>query len=185
MTILAISDIHGSLHYLKKALKVFHSEGAELLLILGDELYHGPRNPLPEGYNPKEVAELLNTYKDRIIAVRGNCDSEVDQMVLDYPITSDISQLIWEGRRIIASHGHIYSEDKLPPMSHGNIFIYGHTHIPVAHTREGVFILNPGSISLPKGGFDPSYGIFKDGSFKVKSFTGEIIEEISFKVEDK
>ncbi len=180
MTILTISDIHGSYHYLERALEVFHREKADLILILGDELYHGPRNPLPEGYNPKIVAETLNKYRDKIIAVRGNCDSEVDQMVLDYPITSDLSTLLWEGRRITATHGHIYNEENLPPMSRGDILIYGHTHLPVAKKEGGIFILNPGSISLPKGGNKNSYGIFRDSSFKVISFEGEVVAGISF-----
>ncbi len=180
MTILTISDIHGSHHYLERVLEVFHREEADLILILGDELYHGPRNPLPDGYNPKLVAETLNNYKDKIIAVRGNCDSEVDQMVLDYPITSDLSTIFWEGRRITATHGHIYNEDKLPPVSSGDILIYGHTHLPLAKKEEGIYILNPGSISLPKGGNPNSYGIFKDSSFKVISLEGEVVTEISF-----
>lgn len=180
MTILTISDIHGSHHYLEGVLEVFHRENADLILILGDELYHGPRNPLPEGYNPKLVAETLNKYKDKIIAVRGNCDSEVDQMVLDYPITSDLSTILWEGRRIIATHGHIYNEEKLPPMGSGDILIYGHTHLPVAKKEGDIFILNPGSISLPKGGHPNSYGILRENSFKVISLEGEIVKEISF-----
>lgn len=180
MTILTISDIHGSFHYLEKALGIFHKEKPDLILILGDELYHGPRNPLPKDYNPKLVAETLNKYKDKIIAVRGNCDSEVDQMVLDYPITSDLSTIFWNDRKIIATHGHIYNEDKLPPLSSNDILIYGHTHLPVAKKEKDIFILNPGSISLPKGGNPNSYGIFKDNSFKVISFDGDILKDISF-----
>lgn len=180
MTILTISDIHGSYHYLQKALEVFHREKADLILILGDELYHGPRNPLPQDYNPKLVAETLNKYKENIIAVRGNCDSEVDQMVLDYPITADLSTILWNNRRIVATHGHIYNEEKLPPLSSGDILIYGHTHLPVAKRDDDIFILNPGSISLPKGGNPNSYGIFKDDSFKVISFEEKVLKEISF-----
>lgn len=180
MTILTISDIHGSFYYLEKALDIFHREGADLLLILGDELYHGPRNPLPKDYNPKLVSETLNTYKDKIIAVRGNCDSEVDQMVLDYPITSDLSTIFWNNKKIIATHGHIYNEDNLPPICSKDILIYGHTHLPLAKRQDDIFILNPGSISLPKGGNSNSYGIFKDNSFKVISFEGDILKEVSF-----
>ena len=182
MTIFTISDIHGSHHYLEKALSAFEREKADILLILGDELYHGPRNPLPEGYNPKLTAESLNRYKDKIIAVRGNCDSEVDQMVLEYPIGSDLSTIFWEGKRITATHGHIYNEDNLPPMSIGDILIYGHTHLPAARRSEDIFILNPGSLSIPKGGYDNSYGIFKDNSFKVMDFDGKVIKEISFEI---
>lgn len=180
MIILTISDIHGSFYYLEKALDTFHKEKADLLLILGDELYHGPRNPLPKDYNPKLVAETLNTYKDKIIAVRGNCDSEVDQMVLDYPITSDLSTIFWNNNKIIATHGHIYNKDNLPPMSSKDILIYGHTHLPLAKVQDDIFILNPGSISLPKEGNPNSYGIFKDNSFKVISFEGDLLKEVSF-----
>ena len=180
MTIFTISDIHGSYHYLKKALTAFEEAEADLLLILGDQLYHGPRNPLPEDYNPKLVAETLNKYKDKIVAVRGNCDSEVDQMVLDYPITSDLSTVFWNNKRIVATHGHIYNEDNLPPVSRGDILIYGHTHLPLAKKEGDVIILNPGSIGIPKGGYPNTYGIFKGNSFKVISFDGEVIKEIVF-----
>ncbi|MGL5961019.1 MAG: phosphodiesterase, partial [Cetobacterium sp.] len=127
MKIFVISDIHGSSYFLKKALEAFHKEKADQILILGDELYHGPRNPLPIDYNPKEVVEILNKYKEKIIAVRGNCDSEVDQMLLEYPIMSDYSIIFLNGKKIFATHGHIYNEDKMPNLSAGNILIYGHT----------------------------------------------------------
>ncbi|MGL6130802.1 MAG: phosphodiesterase, partial [Fusobacteriaceae bacterium] len=125
MKIFVISDIHGSLFYLKKALEAFEKEEADYILILGDILYHGPRNQLPKEYNPKDVAEVLNGYKDKIISVRGNCDSEVDQMVIEFPIMSDYSNLFWNGHRIFATHGHHFNIEKLPPLQKGDILIHG------------------------------------------------------------
>ncbi len=181
MKIFVISDIHGSSYFLKKVLEAYKRENANYILILGDELYHGPRNPLPVEYNPKEVAEILNTYKEKIIAVRGNCDSEVDQMLLQYPIMGDYTTLFLDNKRIFATHGHIYGEDNLPDMSQGDIFIYGHTHLPVAYEKNGIYILNPGSISLPKGGNKNSYGLFENGFFYIKDLDGEILKEINLK----
>ncbi|MGL5088811.1 MAG: phosphodiesterase [Cetobacterium sp.] len=181
MKIFVISDIHGSSYFLKKALEAYEKEKADYILILGDELYHGPRNYLPQDYNPKEVSEILNKYKQKIIAVRGNCDSEVDQMLLEYPMMSDYTILLMNGKRIFATHGHIYSEEKLPNLSQNDVFIYGHTHLPVAYKKENIFILNPGSITLPKGGNLNSYGIFKGGFFYIKSLLGETIKKIELK----
>ncbi|MGL5000644.1 MAG: phosphodiesterase [Cetobacterium sp.] len=181
MKIFVISDIHGSTYFLKKALEAYKKEEADYILILGDELYHGPRNPLPQDYNPKEVSEILNKYKDKIIAVRGNCDSEVDQMLLEYPMMADYSIIFLNGKRIFATHGHIYNEEKLPNLSRNDIFIYGHTHLPVTYKKEDIFILNPGSITLPKGGNLNSYGIFKENFFYIKSLSGEIIKKIELK----
>ncbi|MGL5901743.1 MAG: phosphodiesterase [Cetobacterium sp.] len=181
MKIFVISDIHGSSYFLKKALEAFHKEKADQILILGDELYHGPRNPLPIDYNPKEVVEILNKYKEKIIAVRGNCDSEVDQMLLEYPIMSDYSILFLNGKKIFATHGHIYNEDKLPNLSDGNILIYGHTHLPLANKKDKIYILNPGSITLPKGGNENSYGIFEEDMFYIKNLDGKIITKLELK----
>lgn len=181
MKIFVISDMHGSKYFLEKAMKCYEEEKADYILILGDQMYHGPRNPLPEEYNPKDVAEILNRYKDKIIAVRGNCDSEVDQMLLDFPIMGDYSTLFYKGKRIFATHGHIYSEDNLPKINKGDIFIYGHTHIPVAKEEAGIIILNPGSTSLPKNGNLNSYGIFDEDMFYVKSLDKEIIKSIKLK----
>lgn len=181
MKIFVISDIHGSIYYLKKSLELYEKERADYILILGDELYHGPRNPLPLEYNPKEVAEILNKYKDKIIAVRGNCDSEVDQMLLEYPIMGDYTTILLNNKRIFATHGHIYREDNLPNLQEGDIFIYGHTHLPVAYKVNEIYMLNPGSISLPKGGNKNSYGIFENNYFYVKSLEGEILKEIELK----
>lgn len=130
MKLFFMSDIHGSAYWLKKALEAFEQEQAKHLVILGDFLYHGPRNPLPEQYDPKEVASLLNGCKERILAVRGNCDSEVDQMLIEFPMMSEYAVLFYEGRRIFATHGHHHHIDNLPTLSAGDLFIQGHTHVP-------------------------------------------------------
>lgn len=178
MKLFVISDIHGSLEYLKKALKAYEEENADIILILGDVLYHGPRNPIPDSYDPSSVATLLNNLKNKIIAVRGNCDSEVDQMLLEYPIMSDFSTVFWNDKRIFITHGHIYNKDNMPNICPGDILIHGHTHIPLAEIHEDIFILNPGSITFPKENFPNSYGIFEKDSFKIKSFEKIIIKEI-------
>jgi putative phosphoesterase len=180
MKLFFLSDIHGSLFFLEKALRRFEEEKAGAILLLGDELYHGARNPLPEGYNPKKVAETLNGYADRIVAVRGNCDSEVDEMVLQYPIMSTYSMVFYSGRRIFLTHGHIFNEEKLPPLQGGDLFAYGHTHIPRAVRQGNLVILNPGSVSIPKGGFPHSYGVLEGSRFAVKDLDGKEFMQIDF-----
>lgn len=179
MKIMFLSDIHGSNFYLQKAISKFLDEKADIIVLLGDILYHGPRNSLPKEYDPKKVADTLNQYKDKIIAVRGNCDSEVDQMMLEFPILSDYVLILNEGKKVFATHGHIYNEDKNPPISKNEILIHGHTHIPVAKKVEQRYILNPGSISLPKNDYKNSYGILFNNNFEVKSLDGEIIKKIN------
>ena len=132
-------------------------------------LYHGPRNPLPDSYNPAEVALKLNQFADRIIAVRGNCDSEVDQMLLDFPIEASWQQVITDNRRLFLTHGHLFNPEKLPPLRAGDVFVYGHTHIPKAEKQGDIFLFNPGSASLPKGGYPTSFGMLTDGVLKVLS----------------
>jgi len=180
MKLFFISDIHGSLYYTRKALEVFKEENADYIVILGDELYHGARNPLPKEYNPKEVAQLLNEHKDKIIAVRGNCDSEIDEMVLDYPIMSTYSSILYNNRRLFLTHGHIYNEENLPKLSDGDVLIFGHIHIPVAEKKDNIYIINPGSITFPKENNPNSYGILENDIFKIKDFEGSIIKEIAF-----
>lgn len=178
MKIFFIADIHGSFHYLKKALEKFEQENADYIAILGDELYHGARNPLPVEYNPKEAAPLLNKYADKIIAVRGNCDSEVDQMVLDFPMMAPYSVILYKNRRIFLTHGHLYNEDNLPKLKAGDIFIYGHTHVPKAEKNGDIFIINPGSITFPKEGSVNSYGVLEDDVFKIKDLDGNVVKKI-------
>ncbi|MBN7773637.1 phosphodiesterase [Clostridium aminobutyricum] len=178
MKLFFISDIHGSLHFLKKALEHFEHEKADFLVILGDELYHGARNPLPEGYNPKEVALLLNTYAEKIIAVRGNCESEVDQMVLDYPVMADYSIILRQGRRLFLTHGHIFGPDNLPNLSEGDVFLYGHTHIPIAEKRDNIYVINPGSITMPKENNPHTFGILEGDTFIIRDLDNTIVKSI-------
>lgn len=172
MKIFFISDIHGSLYYLNKAIDRFNEEAASYIVILGDELYHGPRNPLPEGYDPKGCISLLNKYSDKIIAVRGNCDAEVEEMVLNFPLSSTYSNLLCNGRRLFLTHGHVYGTENIPKLSEGDVFMYGHTHVPVAYKKDGITIINPGSISLPKDGHPNTYGILENDVFTIKKFDG-------------
>lgn len=178
MKLLVISDIHGSLFYLQKMIEIFEKNSYDKILILGDELYHGPRNPLPKNYSPKEVAELLNRYKNKIIAVRGNCDSEVDQMVLEYPIMSDYNLIFWNNKKIFMTHGHTYNINNPLPMEEGDILIYGHFHIPMINIENNRIFLNPGSISLPKENSENSFGVFEDNYFYIKNLDEKIIDKI-------
>ncbi|RXM74497.1 phosphodiesterase [Clostridium tetani] len=180
MKLFFISDIHGSSYYLEKVINIYEKEKADYLVILGDELYHGARNPLPKEYNPKKVAEILNKYKNKIIAVRGNCDSEVDQMVLNYPIMSDYSIILYNNRRLFLTHGHIYNKNNLHTISNGDVFIYGHTHVPLAERINNIFIINPGSITFPKENTPHCYGILENNTFKIKTLDGEVFKEINF-----
>lgn len=176
MRYLIASDIHGALPAAEALTTRFHEEGADRLLLLGDLLYHGPRNPLPEGYAPAEVAKLLNGYADRITAVRGNCDAEVDQMVLDFPVLADYCVLPAGEKLIYATHGHIYNLKNLPPLAEGDILLHGHTHVPAwTEFGQGNVYLNPGSLSIPKENSPHSYMTLEDGVFYWKNVdTGEI-----------
>ena len=176
MRYLIASDIHGALPAAEALMTRFHEEGADRLLLLGDLLYHGPRNPLPEGYAPAEVAKLLNGYADRITAVRGNCDAEVDQMVLDFPVLADYCVLPAGEKLIYATHGHIYNLKNLPPLAEGDILLHGHTHVPAwTEFGQGNVYLNPGSLSIPKENSPHSYMILENGVFYWKDVeTGEI-----------
>ncbi|NMA94531.1 MAG: phosphodiesterase [Clostridiales bacterium] len=178
MKLFIVSDIHGSIHYAKKAVKALKRENADYMIILGDILYHGARNPLPKEHSPKEVITLLNSFADRIIAVRGNCDSEVDEMVLDFPIMSTYSIVLYNNRRLFLTHGHIYNENNLPKLMDGDVLIYGHTHIPVAKRKDDIYILNPGSITFPKAGNPNSYGILENNMFTIKDLDGKALKDI-------
>jgi len=180
MRILFVTDIHGSSYFAKKALEAFEKEEANFIALLGDELYHGPRNPLPREYNPAEVAELLNKYADRIIAVKGNCDSEVDQMMFNFPIMSSHSTILYNERRLFLTHGHIYNENKMPVLNPGDVLIYGHTHINKTEKKEGIFIINLASIALPKNDNPNCYAVLDNDVFRIKDVNGGIIKEIHF-----
>lgn len=179
MKLLIASDIHGSAFYCRKLLEAYEREQAEKLILLGDILYHGPRNDLPAEYAPKEVIRLLNERKNEIYAVRGNCEAEVDQMVLEFPVLADYMLLFADGRTVYATHGHIYNESNLPPMKSGDILLHGHTHVLCAKEAGDIRILNPGSVSIPKEGNPPTYAVLEDGRFTIKDFEEHTVKEIT------
>lgn len=175
MKYLIASDIHGSAKYCRMILKRFEEEKADKILMLGDILYHGPRNDLPEEYNPKEVISLLNPLKDKIICVRGNCDAEVDQMVLDFPIMADYVILDMDGKTVYATHGHHFNPSSPFPGVKNYILLNGHTHIPVNKKYENFIYMNPGSTSIPKENSPHSYMIYEHGEFIWKNLvTGDV-----------
>ena len=169
------SDIHGSAKYCRAMLVRFDEEGAERLLLLGDLLYHGPRNDLPEEYAPKTVIALLNERRTKLLCVRGNCEAEVDQMVLDFPVLSDYAVLPLGDRVIYATHGHHGSEQTPPPLCPGDILLCGHTHVPSCRDHGDFLYLNPGSVSIPKNGSRHSYMTLENGELLWKDVeTGEV-----------
>lgn len=179
MKYMIASDIHGSAYYCRELLRVYEESGAGRLLLLGDLLYHGPRNDLPREYAPKEVISMLNAYKDQIYNVRGNCDTEVDQMVLEFPVMADYALFVIDGLTIYATHGHVYNKEKLPPVKKGDILLHGHTHILTAERFSDITVLNPGSVSIPKGGNPHTYGILEDKVFRILDFGGNVVKEMS------
>lgn len=168
-----ISDIHGSETCLAKALLCYEEEKPDRLVILGDILYHGPRNPLPEGYNPKGVIELINPLKESIMAVRGNCDSEVDQMVIDFPMMGDYHLISIEGVEFFLTHGHMYNNQPSELCRKGSVFAQGHTHVPMIKQKGDVLHFNPGSITLPKENHPQTYGIYEHGVMSIKTLDGK------------
>jgi uncharacterized protein len=176
MKLFFASDIHGSEPATVKLINAYLKSGASQLILLGDVLNHGPRNPIPDGYNPSRVAELLNKLSEQIIAVRGNCDSEVDQGLLDFPMMSDFAWVLLEnGRRLVLTHGHQYHREQLPPIQRADILVHGHTHIPVAEDISVCYLFNPGSVTFPRNQHPKSYGILEDETLWVTSFEGEIL----------
>lgn len=173
MKLLIASDIHGSAYYCRALLAAWDREKPERTLLLGDLLYHGPRNDLPRDYAPKEVSALLNERRDRILCVRGNCEAEVDQMMLSFPVLADYAWLHVDGVSIFATHGHAYNAGNLPPLCKGDILLHGHTHVPAWETLETCRYFNPGSVSIPKQQTEHSYMILENGSFFWKTLAGE------------
>ena len=169
MKIIIASDIHGSAYYCRMLLEAFEKEKGDRLLLLGDILYHGPRNDLPKEYAPKEVIAMLNPLKDKILCVRGNCDTEVDQMVLDFPILADYAVIPYGDKLIYATHGHKFNETTPPPLSQGDILLCGHTHVPKCTQCDGFVYMNPGSVSIPKENSPHSYMVFENGEFLWKN----------------
>ena len=180
MNIMVASDIHGSAYYCREMMAAFEREKAEKLLLLGDLLYHGPRNNLPGEYDTKKTAEMLNSIAGKIMCVRGNCDCEVDQMVLDFPIMAEYCLLYVKGRMIFATHGHIFNTHTPPALNEGDILLHGHTHIPVWEAfGNGNMYINPGSVSIPKGGSQHGYIILNDEGIFWKNLSGEIYHAIN------
>ena len=168
MKLLIASDIHGSAYYCKMLLEAFEKENADKMLLLGDILYHGPRNDLPKDYAPKEVIAMLNPIKEKILCVRGNCDTEVDQMVLSFPVLADYAVISVDGTVVYATHGHKYNEENLPPIAKNDFLLCGHTHIPKINKHGNYTYLNAGSVSIPKENTPHSYMIFENGQFEWK-----------------
>ena len=182
MKLLITSDIHGDAACCGAMLEAAIRENAEKILILGDVLYHGPRNDLPEGYAPKKVIEMLNSVADKLLCVRGNCDTEVDQMVLSFPILSDTA-FVYDGEAgltLFMSHGHKYSPENLPPLQGNVVFLSGHTHLLGKTVVNGIPCINPGSVSLPKGGNPKTYAVYENRTVTVKELDGKVVE--SYKI---
>lgn len=178
MKLIIASDIHGSAYYCKLLIEAFSKENADKMLLLGDILYHGPRNDLPEKYAPKEVIAMLNPLKDKLFCVRGNCDTEVDQMVLDFPVLADYAVFMLGEKLVYATHGHKYNEETLPPLSEGDILFCGHTHVPKITKHEKYVYMNTGSVSIPKENSPHNYVVFENGKFLWKDLrTGDIYME--------
>ena len=170
------SDLHGSAYYCRKMLEAFEREGADRLFLLGDLLYHGPRNDLPREYAPKEVIPLLNGKKEKLLCVRGNCDAEVDQMVLEFPVLADYAVLPVGQRLIYATHGHIYHVKNLPPLAPGDVMLHGHTHVPAwTEFRQGNLYLNPGSVSIPKEDSPHSYMTLEGNTMQWKELESSAV----------
>lgn len=172
---LIASDVHGSACWCRRLLEKYAEEKADRLILLGDVLYHGPRNDLPDEYAPKKVIEMLNGMSDSILCVRGNCDTEVDQMVLNFPVLADYALLELGERMIYMTHGHVYNENNLPPLREGDILLHGHTHVSKCVDHGNYVYMNPGSVSIPKENTPHGYMTLENGTFLWKSLDGEKI----------
>ena len=181
MRLFICSDIHGDLDSMENALRLASEEKADKILILGDLLYHGPRNDLPATYAPKKVIELLNSNKNMILSVRGNCDTEVDQMVLEFPILADYAFLELDGLSVFATHGHHHNTATPPPLKPGDILLHGHTHVlKIEEFGDGNVYINPGSISLPKENNPRTYAVYESRKFTIKDLNKSVVKEIQF-----
>ena len=179
MKLMIASDLHGSLTYSEQMFQRYEEEKPEKLILLGDLLYHGARNDLPEGYSTKGLTALLNSYQDVIMAVRGNCDAEIDQTVLQFPIMADYLEMYVDGHRFVITHGHVFNEDSMIPHNPGTVLLHGHTHLKILENRGDFYYVNPGSVSIPK---DPdeirSYMIYENGLFTIKDLQGNPLKEM-------
>jgi hypothetical protein len=167
MKIVIASDIHGSAAWCRRLLAAIEREAPDQVILLGDLLYHGPRNPLPDEYAPAEVAAMLNGLASRVTAVRGNCDAEVDQMLLDFPCMADSTLVVDGATRLFCTHGHVFSPEQPPALPEGSLFLSGHTHVKVNEVRDGIRFVNPGSVSLPKDGTH-SFAVYEGGVVTLK-----------------
>jgi len=178
MKLMIASDIHGSAAWCDKLLEAVKEEKPDRLLLLGDLLYHGPRNRLPDGYDPQKVAAALNEIRGMILCVRGNCEAEVDQMMLQFPVLAEYALIYVEGTTVFASHGHHFNINTLPNLQKGDVLLYGHTHVPLFERRDGIFCVNPGSVSIPKEGSGHLYLVMEDGVLRWKDLErGEVRKE--------
>ena len=174
MKLMIASDIHGSAYYCRKMIEAYKNEKAEKLLILGDILYHGPRNDLPCEYAPKEVIGMLNPMADELLCVRGNCDTEVDQMVLDFPVLAEYAFFYVNGRTVFATHGHNFNPANPPKIKKGDILLNGHTHVPAFEETKNFIYVNPGSVSIPKENSEHGYIILEDNTLTWKNLDGKV-----------
>ncbi len=179
MKYIVVGDLHGSINAAKKVHQKVMNKEVDGVLLLGDILYHGPRNPIPTDYNPGEVSSLLNEIKNRVIAVCGNCDSEVDQMVLEFPIGSVVNQLFLGNRKVLMTHGH-RMDDNMEYLEEGDILITGHTHIVKADLEKGIYHLNAGSLTFPKQDNPKTYGILEETGFSIYTMEDECIKTLKF-----
>ncbi len=176
MRLMVASDIHGSAYYAEKMIERYNEENCDKLILLGDLLYHGPRNDLPKDYNPKKVINMLNEIKYELLCVKGNCEADVDQMVLEFPVMAEYAVFYIAGRMIFATHGHVFNENNLPALKKGDILLHGHTHVPICkeiNDGENIY-LNPGSVSIPKENSGHGYIIIDDKEVIYKELDGEI-----------
>ena len=177
MKYLICSDLHGSESCTKKLVDTFSAGAFDYMILLGDILYHGPRNLLPHGHNPKGVVALLNPLKDKIIACRGNCDAEVDQMLLEFPVLADYNLVVDNGVRLFCTHGHIYTPEKLPCTGGIDVLLFGHIHIQQLYQKDGLLICNPGSASLPKEDSPAGYAVYQDRHMALYTLEGQKLKE--------
>ncbi|MFI3230674.1 MAG: phosphodiesterase [bacterium] len=181
MKLIFASDIHGSNFYCNKLKDIVLQENPDKLILLGDLLYHGPRNPLPQDYNPELVFNSLNSIKEKILAVRGNCDSEVDQMVLEFPMMADYALLSVDGLTLFLTHGHLYNTSQLPFLEDDtHILIHGHTHVNIIQKLEKGYYINCGSLSMPKENQENTYMLYENKKFMIKNLDNITLKEIDF-----
>ncbi|MGM9552356.1 MAG: phosphodiesterase [Clostridia bacterium] len=179
MKLMFASDIHGSEYYLEKLACKYNELSFDKMILLGDILYHGPRNDLPEGYNPKGVISILNEMSSEILSVRGNCEAEVDQMVLDFSCMSDSLIMYDKGKMFFITHGHLFNTKNPPKLKSGDILIHGHTHIQTVEKFNDNLYINPGSVSIPKENNPPSFMIYEDGLFTIYDFDMNVLNKVS------